>query len=243
MAVLVTGASSGIGKAIALRLAESNDVAVNYRESADAAEAVVRRAEENGATATAVRADVRDSDAVEAMLEEVAATFDGVDAVVNNAGIVRPDSATDLTDEQWGDVLETNLTGAFYAARAAIPYLSPGGDIVNVSSIGGTGGTVDASYAASKAGLHGLTRALARELGADGVQVNAIAPGPVDTDMNDDIVAYLESVDFRGHENVDTHLPNYACNPEAVAHTVEYVLENEFVQGEVVNVNGGMQFR
>lgn len=242
MAILVTGASRGIGKAIALRLAETNDVAINHRESPDDASEVVRRAEEKGATAIAVQADVRDPDAVTNMVEEVTRTFDGLDAIVNNAGIVRPDSATEITDDQWADVVETNLSGGFYAARAAIPHLSPGGDIVNISSIGGTDGTVDASYAASKAGLHGLTRALARELGSDGVQVNAIAPGPVETSLNDEIVSYLEAVDFRGHEDVDTHLPTYACEPEDVAHTVEYVLENDFLQGEIVNVNGGMRF-
>ncbi|WP_255767701.1 SDR family oxidoreductase [Haladaptatus halobius] len=112
-----------------------------------------------------------------------------------------------------------------------------------MSSIGGTGGTVDASYAASKAGLHGLTRALAREFGSDGVQVNAIASGPVETSMNDEIISYLEAVDFRGHENVDTHLPTYACEPKDIAHTVKYVLEKVVLQHEIVNVNGGMQFR
>lgn len=243
MAVLVTGASRGIGKAVALRLADQHDVAVNYRSSPEAADEVVRRAEERGATARAVRADVRDSEAVADMVDDVASTFDGLDAVVNNAGIVRPDRTTEIGDEQWQNVLDTNLTGAFYVARAAVPHLTPDGDVVNISSIGGTGGTVDASYAASKAGLHGLTRALAREFGSEGVQVNAIAPGPVETELNDDIVSYLESVDFRGHENVDTHLPTYACDPDQVAHTVEYVLENDFLQGEVVNVNGGMQFR
>lgn len=112
-----------------------------------------------------------------------------------------------------------------------------------ISSIGGTGGTVDASYAASKAGLHGLTRSLAREYGDSGVQVNAVAPGPVETELNGAILEHLEDIEFRGHENVDTHLPEYACQPEDVAHTVEYLLENEYVQGKIVNVNGGMQFQ
>lgn len=92
------------------------------------------------------------------------------------------------------------------------------------------------------AGFHGLTRALAREVGPDEIQVNAIAPGPVTTEMNDEIVAYLEEVGFHGHENTDTHLPIYACDPAEVAGTVEYLLENEFIHGEIINVNGGMQF-
>lgn len=243
MRVLVTGASRGIGRSIALSLADDHDIAVNYRTSEAAASEVVEEATRKGSTAVAVGANVRDSEAVESMIAEVVDSLGGLDAVVNNAGIVEPDLATEIDDEQWNRVLDTNLSGAFYVTRAAIPYLEPDGDVVFISSIGGTGGTVDASYAASKAGLHGLTRSLAREYGDGGLQVNAVAPGPVETDMNDTILEYLEAIEFRGHENVDTHLPEYACRPEDVAHTVEYVLENEYIQGEIVNVNGGLQFQ
>ena len=243
MRILITGASRGIGRSIALTLAGDHDIAVNYRSDEAAAESVVDAVTDQGSDAIAVGCDVRDSAAVDAMIETVVDSLGGLDAVVNNAGIVDPDLATDIDDVQWDRVIETNLTGAFTVTRAALPELTPDGDVVFVSSIGGTGGTVDASYAASKAGLHGLTRSLAREYGDSGLQVNAVAPGPVETELNGDIVDYLESIEFRGHENVDTHLPEYACDPEAVAHTVEYLLTNEFVQGEIVNVNGGMQFR
>lgn len=242
MGVLVTGASRGIGRAIALRLANTRDVAINHRSSPDAATTVAEEAGQRGANAVTVRADVRDPDAVGRMVEAAAAELDGLDAVVNNAGIVRPARLSDLDPERWHEVIETNLSGAFYVSRAAAPRLDSG-TIVNMSSIGGTGGTVDAAYAASKSGLHGLTRALARELGPDGVQVNAVAPGPVETEMNDAIVDHLESEGFHGHENVDTLLPEYACSPEQVAHTVEYLLDNDFIHGEIVNVNGGMQLR
>jgi len=243
MSVLVTGASRGIGRSIALSLADDYDIAINYRTSKDAADEVVEAVKENGSNAIAVQADVRDPEAVDSMIADVVDEFGELDAVVNNAGTVDPDLVTNIDDEQWNRVLDTNLTGAFYVTRAAIPHLEPDGDVIFISSIGGTGGTVDASYAASKAGLHGLTRSLAREYGDRGLQVNAIAPGPVETDMNSTIVEYLESVDFRGHENIDTHLPDYACQPEDVAHTVEYLLENKYIQGEIVNVNGGMQFQ
>jgi len=243
MRVLVTGGSRGIGRSVALALADDHDVAVNYRDSEAAAADVVEAAREKGSEAVAVRGDVSDSTAVDAMVSAVVDGLDGLDAVVCNAGIVEPDLATEIGDDQWDRVLRTNLTGTFYVARAAIPHLEPGGDIVFVSSIGGTAGTVDAGYAASKAGLHGLTRSLARERGNDGLQVNAVAPGPVETEMNDEILEYLEAVEFRGHENVDTHLPEYACEPEEVADTVEYLLGNEYIQGEIVNVNGGMQFQ
>lgn len=243
MRILVTGGSRGIGRAIALELAGQHDIAVNYHSSETEAERVVEAVEEQGSKAVAVKADVRDSSAVDSMITEVVDSLGGLDAVVNNAGIVDPDLATDIDDDQWKRVLETNLTGAFAVTRAALPHVEPDGDIVFISSIGATGGTVDASYAASKAGLHGLTRSLAREYGDSGVQVNAVAPGPVETDLNDEILDYLQAIDFRGHKNVDTHLPEYACQPADVAHTVSYLLENEYVQGEIVNVNGGMQFR
>lgn len=243
MSVLITGASRGIGRSIALNLADDHDIAVNYRNSSDAANEVVNVIQKDGGNAIAVQGDVRDPEDVDSMITEIIDEFGELDGVVNNAGIVEPDLATEINDDQWNRVLDTNLTGAFYVTRAAIPYLEPDGDVIFISSIGGTGGTVDASYAASKAGLHGLTRSLAREYGDSGLQVNAIAPGPAETDMNSTIVEYLESVDFRGHENIDTHLPEYACQPEDVAHTVTYLLENNYIQGEIINVNGGMQFQ
>lgn len=245
MAVLVTGASHGIGRAIALQLAETHNVAVNYHHSHDAAVDVVAEAEQRGATAIAVQANVSDPAAVDDLLAEAADTLGGLSAVINNAGIIRLAPITELTDDDWEAVIETNLSGAFHVARSAVPYLreNSGGDIINMSSIGGTGGTVDVSYAASKAGLHGLTRALAREVGPDDIQVNAIAPGPVETQLNDEIVAYLEKREFHGHETIDTHLPRYACDPAEIAGTVEYLIENEFIHGEILNINGGMQFQ
>lgn len=241
MTVLITGASRGIGRATAETLASDHDVAVGYNESEAAANEVVDNIEAQGGTAVAVQADVSDSEEATQLVETTVDRLGGLDAVVNNAGIADPARLTDLDDEQWHRVLDTNLSSAFYVTRAAMAYLQPDGDVVFVSSIGGTAGTVDASYAASKAGLHGLTRALAREYGEDGVQVNAVAPGPAETDMNDDILEYLEAVEFRGHGNIDTHLPEYACSPETVAHSIEYLLDNDYVQGEILRVNGGMQ--
>lgn len=240
MAVVVTGSSRGVGREIAVELAD-RDVVVNYREDERGAAETADAVRAAGGEAVAVRADVSDAADAERLVAEATEAFDELDAVVNNAGIVRPNRLEETTDEAWESVIDTNLSGAFRVTRAAAPHLrEAGGDVVFVSSVGGTLGTVDASYAASKAGLHGLTRALARELGPDGVQVNAVAPGPVETDMNDEILAYLESIEFRGHENVDTHLPEYACEPSVVAGSVAYLLGNEYVHGEVLEVDGGM---
>ncbi|QKY17175.1 SDR family oxidoreductase [Halorubrum sp. CBA1229] len=240
MAILVTGSSRGIGRAVAVELAE-RDIVVNYRSDEAAAAETADRIREAGGDAVTVRADVSESAAVDRLVERAVDAFDSLDAVVNNAGITRPNRLEETTDAEWESVIDTNLSGAFRVTRAAAPHLrESGGNVVFLSSVGGTLGTVDASYAASKAGLHGLTRALARELGPDGVQVNAVAPGPVETDLNDVILDYLEGIEFHGHENVDTHLPEYACEPADVADSVRYLIDNEYVHGEVLEVDGGM---
>ncbi|ELZ57161.1 MULTISPECIES: SDR family NAD(P)-dependent oxidoreductase [Halorubrum] len=241
MAVVVTGASRGIGRATAVELAE-RDVVVDYRSDEGAAAETARRVRDAGGEAVTVRADVRESAAADRLIETAVDEFGSLDAVVNNAGIARPNRLEETTDEAWESVIDTNLSGAFRVTRAAAPHLrESGGDVVFLSSVGGTLGTVDAGYAASKAGLHGLTRALARELGPDGVQVNAVAPGPVETDLNEVILDHLESIEFRGHENVDTHLPEYACDPATVADSVRYLIENDHVHGEILDVDGGMR--
>jgi len=242
--VLVTGASRGIGAASARRFAqEGAKVAINYRESADRAEALAR--EISGSTpgeARVHRCDVRDPGAVEAMVGRVAEEWGAPTVLVNNAGVARPRRLEELDGETWDHVIGTNLTGAFHAARAvAVPMRRAGGGvIVNVSSIAAQMGTVDVAYAASKAGLLGLTRALARELGPAGIRVNAVAPGPVETEMGEEILEFLEARDFHGHSNLGTFLDRYAARPEEVAEGILALVRGEFITGETLSLNGGM---
>lgn len=241
--VVVTGGTGGIGRAVVEHYADA-DVIFSYHEDADGADALDDATDSPDGRTVASRMDVTDPDSVERFAAEAETALDAIDAVVHTVGTVDPALLEESTDEQFGRVVDTNLTGTARVARAFLPALrESAGSLVVLSSVGGTAGTVDTSYAASKAGLHGFVRALAREVGPDGVRVNALAPGPVDTSMNDVIVDHLESTDFLGHEGVDTHLPAYTCSPAEVARSVAYLVDSEFTHGEVHSVNGGMHFR
>lgn len=243
MGIVVTGGTGGIGRAV-LRSQSDSPVLFTYHEDGAGASELVEETDSPDGPTEAIRVDVTETDAVSSLAVRAEEYLDSVDAVVHTAGIVDPATIENLTEEQWNRVIETNLTSAYRIARAFVaPVRDAAGSLVFLSSVGGTAGTVDASYAASKAGLHGLVRALARELGPDGVQVNAIAPGPVDTEMNADILEHLESIDFRGHQNVDTHLPEYDCSPTEIAEAVDYLLDSGHVHGEILSVNGGMHLR
>lgn len=186
---LVTGASRNIGRAIAESLAEAGAaVAVNYATSSGAAEEVVAGIEARGGRAVAVQADIGDPDAVARMLKAVEGDLGPVDILVNNAGIVRDALFIRMKPEDWEAVVGTNLDGLFYVSRAVARGMlrRRWGRIINISSVSGlVGNPGQTNYAATKAAVHGFTKALAREMGSRGVTVNAIAPGYIETDMTD----------------------------------------------------------
>jgi len=191
--VLVTGSSRGIGAAVATRAAaEGARVAIHYRTGATEAERVVAAARDAGAPdAAAFQADLRDGDAAEALVREVAAAFGRLDGLVNNAGMDQRGPTLDLAPAEWDAVLATNLTASFRTMRAAIPVMleGGGGSIVNIASrLGQVGIAQTAAYSAAKAGLIGLTRSLAREFGAQGIRINAVAPGVTITEMTTNLV-------------------------------------------------------
>jgi 3-oxoacyl-[acyl-carrier protein] reductase len=228
---LVTGASRGIGRAIALELAHAGaSVVLGYRAAAEEAEAVAREAE-----GRAIQADVSDPEGARRLVEEAG----DVDVLVNNAGLTRDGLIARMPDDDWRAVLDTNLGGAFYTCRAAARGMMRRrrGAIVNVSSVVGVHGNPgQTNYAASKAGIIGLTKALARELGSRGVRANVVAPGYVETRLTEAL-----SQEIRETMLANTPLGTFG-KPEHVASAVRYLVSDEaaFVTGEVLLVDGGL---
>jgi 3-oxoacyl-[acyl-carrier protein] reductase len=232
---LVTGGSRGIGAAISRELGRAGArVAVNYRSGREAAEAI---AGEVGGIA--VGANVGDPSEAQALVEQVEAELGDVDALVNNAGVTRDTLIARMSDEDWDEVIDTNLRGAFNTCRAVSRKMlrRRSGAIVNLTSVVGLHGNPgQANYAASKAGIIGLTKALARELGTRGVRVNAVAPGYIDTELTN-----VLSEEIRGAILGNTPLGRLG-EPEDVAAAVRFLLSDAaaFVTGEVLLVDGGL---
>jgi 3-oxoacyl-[acyl-carrier protein] reductase len=237
---LVTGASRGIGKAIALRLGEEGcDVAVNYHRSRAAAEEVVATIQGGGRRAMAVGADVASPDEVESMVRTVTEGLGPIDVLVNNAGIHQHLKSWEMVPEDWQRIIDVNLTGAYLASRLVGPRMAERGwgRIVNIGSVVAMSGTDhEAHYAASKAGLHGLTKSMALELSPMGVTVNVVAPGWISTDMTADATPEEMAEALR-------EIPmGRLGEPGEIASVVAYLASQEasYVTGQVVHVNGGM---
>jgi 3-oxoacyl-[acyl-carrier protein] reductase len=232
---LVTGGSRGIGAAISRELAKAGaKVAVNYRAGREAADEV---AGEIGGLA--VQADVSKPEEVNALIERVEGELGDIDALVNNAGVTRDTLIARMSDEDWEIVIDTNLRGTFNTSRAVSRKMlrRRAGSIVNLSSVVGVHGNPgQANYAASKAGIIGLTKALARELGSRGVRVNAIAPGYVSTELTD-----VLNDEQRGLILGNTPLGRLG-EPEDIASAVRFLCSDEaaFITGEVLLVDGGL---
>lgn len=239
--VLITGASRGIGAAAArLFTREGWDVAINYNTSREAAEKLAAELSRPGGKAVPIRADVSDPAQAQRLIREAEEALGGLDAVVCSAGIALPQQLlTDTGLEQWRDLMAADLDGMFYVLKAAVPGMvrRRRGAVVTLSSMWGlTGGSCEVPYSAAKAGVVGLTKALAKELGPSNIRVNCVAPGVVDTDMN----AHLSPRDLSALRE-ETPLGRIGT-PEEIARAIFFLASDwaSFITGQVLAVDGGM---
>ncbi len=237
---LVTGASRGIGKAVAIELAKNNaDVIINYYFDKEEAEKVVKEVKKHGVEGIAVKADVSNFDEVKQMADAIRKKFKKVDILVNNAGIVKDRTLKNMTPDEWNAVINTNLNGVFYVTKAILPLIDKDGRIISISSIVGQYGNFgQCNYAASKAGIIGFTKSLAKELGKKKITVNAIAPGFVKTSITKNIPLFRKKM-----INYMTTLKEEA-EPEDIANVIVFLASEKarYITGAVINVDGGLAF-
>lgn len=238
---LITGGSRGIGRVVALNLAkEGYNITFCYTSNEAAAQETVAEIEKTGVKALAVKADVSKESDVNALVQAARDAFGPIEVLVNNAGITRDGLLLRMSEKDISDVLDTNLKGAFFCTKAVLKDMmkSRYGKIINITSIVGvTGNAGQSNYAASKAGLIGFTKSVAKEYGSKGICVNAVAPGFIETEMTDKLPeevknTYLERISLKRFGT-----------PEDVANVVSFLAghKSDYVTGQVIEVTGGMQ--
>ncbi len=237
---LITGGSRGIGRAIAIAMADQGaTIAFTFKSAQDAAENVRREIESKGRKALAIQSDAKDINGAQQVIDRVLKEFQRIDILVNNAGITRDTLLMRMSEQDWDEVLDTNLKGAFNFSKAACrPMMSQReGKIINISSISGVVGTAgQVNYASAKAGMLGMTKSLAKELASRNIQVNAVAPGFVDTDMT-------EKLTPQQREALMTMIPmKRTAKPEEIANVVVFLASpaSSYMTGQVLCVDGGI---
>ena len=233
MVVLVTGASRGIGREISKKLAqEGNKVIANYNKSEEQAQNLQRE----NANIEIYKADVSKREEVHKMVGEILKKHGKIDVLINNAGIAESKVFTDVTDEDWQKIINTNLYSVFCVTQEVLPNMihNKDGCIINISSIWGiVGASCETIYSVAKAGIDGMTKSLAKELGPSNIRVNSIAPGIIDTDMNKN----LTQDDIK---NIEEEIPLGEIGKTIdIARCVDWLIQDEYTTGQIISVNGG----
>lgn len=235
--IIVTGSSRGIGKCLVENLAkEGNNVLLNYNKSEKQALQIQRELKEDGFLIEIFKADVSKKSEVKKMIDYALNKWGYIDVLINNAGIAKLNLFQNVTEEEWDEIINTNLKSAFYATQLVLPSMinRKNGLIINISSMWGlVGASCETIYSISKAGIDAMTKSLAKELGPSNIRVNSIAPGIIDTDMNSILDEHIKN------ELKDETPLGKIGKPIDIYRCVKWLMEDEFTTGQVISVNGG----
>ncbi len=235
--IIVTGGSRGIGEEIVRELArEKYNIVLNYNKTEKNAEKIQQELEEQGRDISIYKADVTKREEVRKLINYTIEKYGRIDVLINNAGISQTKVFNDITDKDWNNMLQTNLTSAFYGCQEVIPIMlkQKSGCIINISSIWGqTGGACEVHYSVAKAGLDGMTKSLAKELGPSQIRVNSIAPGIIQTQMN-------ENYTDQELEDIKEEIPLERIGTTLdIAKAVKWLINDNYTTGQIIGVNGG----
>jgi len=236
-AVIVTGGSRGIGEAIVKTLAEAGyRIILNYNKSEQKAKKIQEEFTNKGYNVEIFKADVSKREEAKKLVEYAIQKYKNIDVLINNAGISQTKLFTDITDDDWNTMINTNLNSAFYMCQEILPNMihNKKGCIINISSIWGTtGASCEVHYSVAKAGMDSLTKALAKELGPSNIRVNSIAPGIIDTEMN-------KNIKEKEKQSIIEEIPlGKIGKPETIAKAVKWLIEDDYTTGQIISINGG----
>ena len=238
--VIVTGGSRGIGAAIVKELAKDFNVVLNYNNSEEEAKQIQQNLKEKGINIEIFKADVSKREEVKALVKFTLDKFKNIDVLINNAGIAQSKLFVYITDEDWDKMMQVNLNSVFYCTQEVLENMihNKKGCIINISSIWGlTGASCEVHYSVAKAGIDGMTKALAKELGPSNIRVNSIAPGFIDTDMN-------KQYSKEDINNIKEEIPLGRIGTSAdIAKCVNWLIEDNYTTGQIISINGGWIIR